>query len=77
MALYLYETTDPEKPVEQFELRQSMLDDALTEHPETGEPIRRVISGGFGFSIRGGARQSPSPAPARSGGCCGGGCACH
>ena len=28
---------------EPFEVVQKMTDDALTEHPETGEPVRRVI----------------------------------
>ncbi len=48
MALYVYETTDSSKPVRRFEIKQSMKAEALTVHPETGEPIRRVISGGSG-----------------------------
>jgi putative FmdB family regulatory protein len=27
-----------------FELKQSMKDDALTVHPETGEPVKRLLS---------------------------------
>lgn len=40
MPVYVYEilTTG-----ERFELQQSMRDEALTVHPETGEPVRRVI----------------------------------
>ena len=67
MPTYVYETV-PAKPgdeVRRYEIRQSMKDAALTKHPETGEPIRRVITGGLGLigvSSRGG---SPSPAPHR------------
>ena len=51
MATYLYETTDPKKPVRRFEFQQSMKDDAFTKHPETGEAIQRVITGGFGYAL--------------------------
>ncbi|WP_420595606.1 FmdB family zinc ribbon protein [Deinococcus sp.] len=27
-----------------FEVKQSMRDDALTQHPETGEPVKRLVS---------------------------------
>jgi hypothetical protein len=44
MPLYLYETiTDDDSPGEQFEIFQSMSDDPLTLHPETGVKIRRVF----------------------------------
>lgn len=49
MPTYEYETmpqSESEKPT-QFEIRQRMADDPLTEHPETGQPVRRVISGGL------------------------------
>ena len=76
MATYLYETI-PGKPGEKseiFEVRQSMKDEALIRHPETGQPVRRVITGGFGFVSKG----SASPAPQRpSSGGCGSGCGCH
>lgn len=49
MPTYVYETTDPKKPVRHFEIRQSMKDEPLRVHPETGEPVRRVISGGLGY----------------------------
>lgn len=75
MATYVYETI-PAKPgdeVRRYEIRQSMKDAALTKHPETGEPIRRVITGGLGL-IGVGSHGSPSPAPRRPKH--GGGCSC-
>lgn len=76
MATYLYETipsSPGQKPL-RFEIQQSMKDAALTKHPETGEPVRRVITGGFGL-MGVGKSSSPAPAPHRhSGGCCGGAC---
>ncbi len=71
MATYIYETVDPNQPPRQFELQQSMKDAPLTRHPETGEPIRRVITGGYGY-----AAKSGGPAPG-GGGSCGTGCGCH
>lgn len=49
MPTYVYETTDPAKPVKSYEIEQRMSAAALTVHPETGEAIQRVISGGLGF----------------------------
>ena len=46
MPTYVYEVIREEgddRPAERFEVVQSMKDDALAEHPETGEPVRRVI----------------------------------
>lgn len=40
MPIYVYETLTTK---ERFECHQSMQEDSLTEHPETGEPVRRVI----------------------------------
>ena len=48
MATYLYETIPQKrggKP-RQFEVVQKMSDPALTHDPETGEPVRRIITGG-------------------------------
>lgn len=76
MATYVYETV-PRTPTEQprrFEVVQSMRDAPLTRHPDTGEPVRRVITGGFGYMKAAGA---PAPAPAASTGGCSPGCACH
>ncbi|MDQ8206043.1 zinc ribbon domain-containing protein [Coraliomargarita sp. SDUM461003] len=72
MATYIYETIpekEGEEPV-QFELQQSMKDAPLTKHPETGVPVRRLITGGLGFT---------GTAKPESGGgqCCSGSCACH
>jgi putative FmdB family regulatory protein len=36
-----------------FEIRQSIKDDALKECPETGQKVRRVISGGGGVVYKG------------------------
>ncbi|MDQ8183183.1 zinc ribbon domain-containing protein [Pelagicoccus sp. SDUM812005] len=75
MATYVYETipqSADEKP-ERFEIQQSMKDEALTAHPETGKPIKRVIVGGYGFTMGGNA-----PTPSSGGHSCGGGgCGCH
>ena len=76
MATYIYETlpTNDEQTVKTYEIVQSMHDDALATHPETGEPIRRVIASGFGILSSGScATESPSP----RGHCCGGSCGCH
>lgn len=73
MPTYVYETI-PQfegEPPKRFEIRQSMKDAALTQHPDSGQPIRRVPIGGTG--IMGGG----SPAPKSSGGSCGSGCGCH
>lgn len=74
MATYIYETTDTKKPVRRFEIQQSMKDDPLARHPETGEPIRRVITGGLGYVSSGKAAQAPRQS---GGGSCGSGCGCH
>ncbi len=54
MPTYLYETIPdgPAESVEQFELKQHFDEPALTAHPETGTPVRRVISGGMGLVMR-------------------------
>ncbi|MBC7772502.1 MAG: FmdB family transcriptional regulator [Pyrinomonadaceae bacterium] len=45
MPIYVYETLDKKGggTGKTFELVQSMKDEALTKHPETGEPVRRVV----------------------------------
>ena len=55
MATYVYETI-PKNPKEQprrFEVQQKMTDAPLTQDPETGEPVRRVIIGGSGLVTHG------------------------
>jgi predicted nucleic acid-binding Zn ribbon protein len=76
MATYVYETIPAQSGEEprRFEVVQSMKDRPLTRHPDTGEPVRRVISGGFGLMGVGDKRTpvaGPAPAP------CAPGCACH
>jgi len=69
MATYVYETV-PQKPgdaVRRFEVKQSMRDDPLTNDPETGLPVKRVIMGGYGIMSKGAAAQAQ--------GCGGGECA--
>ena len=50
MTTYIYETISQNdgEAVKHYEIKQSMADRALKRHPETGEPIRRVILGGYG-----------------------------
>jgi len=44
MPTYVYEVVREDGTGgERFEVSQSMSDPALTVHPETGEPVRRVI----------------------------------
>ena len=70
MITYVYETIpdDPEDEVERLEWRQSISEAALERHPETGVPVRRVVTGGLGFTSSGG-ESAPS-------GCCQGSCSC-
>ena len=55
MATYTYETipTNPKQKPRRLELEQKMSEPALTKDPTTGEPIRRVITGGSGNIYRG------------------------
>lgn len=72
MPTYVYETipqTADEQPT-RFEMKQSMRDAALTTHPESGKPVRRVVIGGTG--MMGGTTTSSS-----GGGPCGSACGCH
>lgn len=69
---YLYETIPSREgeEVKRYEIQQSMHDLALTVHPETGEPIRRVILGGWGL-ITGKVTASSSGGKCTpGGGCC-------
>jgi len=74
MATYVYETIPqrPGEPARRFEVAQSMKDPALRHHPQTGEPVKRLISGGYGLM---GVKEKPTAqAPAAP---CSPGCACH
>ena len=50
MPTYVYETipTKPDEQPRRFEVQQKMSDPALTTDPQTGEPVRRIITGGSG-----------------------------
>lgn len=50
MPTYIYESmpTDGSSPT-RFEVVQRMTDAPLMKHPETGEPVRRIITGGQGI----------------------------
>jgi predicted nucleic acid-binding Zn ribbon protein len=79
MTTYVYETipTKSGQKPRRYEIRQSMKDDALTAHPETGEPIRRIVLGGYGV-LKSGQSAASMPSPSGGGHCCGGsGCGCH
>lgn len=43
MPLYVYEVITDDDTGEQFEIFQSMADEPLTKHPESGLPVRRVF----------------------------------
>ena len=76
MATYVYETI-PRQPGEtprRFEVVQGMNDAPLSRHPDTGEPVRRVISGGYGIMSKQPTAAFPPKSPAAS---CAPGCACH
>ncbi|HEX4201065.1 MAG TPA: hypothetical protein VHY59_06070, partial [Chthoniobacterales bacterium] len=75
MATYIYETVPDSAEVSprRFEVRQSMLDAPLTHDPETGRPVRRVISGGFGLVT--GSKNAPSSGSSSSS-CGTGHCGC-
>lgn len=68
MTTYVYETI-PSKAGEKprlFEIKQSINAAPLTKHPDTGEPIRRVVMGGFGE-----LKSTDAKKPAQGGSCCG------
>jgi predicted nucleic acid-binding Zn ribbon protein len=74
MPTYVYETIpqfEGDTP-KRFEIRQSMKDNALSQHPDSGQPVRRIPIGGTG--VMGG---SSSAASSSSGSSCGTGCGCH
>ena len=72
MTLYVYESI-PLKPGEKprhFEIKQNMNVAPLKKHPETGEPIRRVVLGGFGVLSSKTVSNSSSSCGCAPGGCC-------
>jgi predicted nucleic acid-binding Zn ribbon protein len=72
MPTYVYETIPPKSGTKprHFEFKQSMNDAPFKTHPETGEPIRRVVLGGFGV-------LSSKSSGGKSGSSCGPACGCH
>jgi predicted nucleic acid-binding Zn ribbon protein len=58
MPTYVYETISPTP--ERFEIRQGFGDPVLTTHPDTGEPVRRVISGGLAIMPNGSSASDPA-----------------
>ena len=75
MPVYVYETLpkDAKAKPRRFEVRQGMAEAPLKTDPETGLPVRRVISGGLAIP-RG--KTNARPAPAATCNPHGGGCAC-
>ena len=65
MPTYIYETVprSASEAVERFEVKQRFDEPALAEHPTTGQPVRRVISGGFGYVTATSDAELPRPAP--------------
>lgn len=77
MTTYVYETI-PQKAGEKpryFEIKQNMSDQPFTQHPESGEAIRRVMLGGYGV-LSSSAKKSSASADT-GGGCCGGTSCCN
>lgn len=72
MPTYLYETVpdQSEEPIDRFEVKQSFSDAPLTVHPATGQPVRRVISGGIGLMTKS-ESSLPEPGPGCGPGSCG------
>ena len=63
MPTYIYETTDPTKPIRNFDVKQSVHDDPLQCDPATGEAARRVTSAGYAIHVPG---KSIGPSLGRS-----------
>lgn len=76
MPTYVYETIPAGKggKVKRYEIKQSIKDSALTKHPETDEPIKRVIAGQVGvltsaISTGGSGHRHTSGCGCGAGGC--------
>ena len=59
MPTYTYETIphDSSDEPQRFEITQRMSDQTLTRDPATGQPVRKIITGGIGIKL-GGLRRS-------------------
>jgi len=78
MPTYVYETIPKKKGQKprRFEYRQSMLEAPLTSDPETGLPVRRVITGGLEIPRGSSVTSSQSSSCCRPASGHGGGCGC-
>ena len=79
MPTYVYETLPADgSPGQIFEIQQRMADPALERHPETGEPVQRVMTapflGGFAAGKAAEACATPSVGGCGMGACGMGGC---
>jgi predicted nucleic acid-binding Zn ribbon protein len=76
MPTYVYETIPAKRgrAPKRYELKQSIKDAAFTKHPETGEPIKRVVTGGIGVLTSSSASYAHAHAHRPSCGCGAGGC---
>jgi hypothetical protein len=65
MPTYIYETIpdDPSALPRRFEVRQGMDEPPLAVDPETGAPVRRVISGGLTTLAKKSDAHLPEPGP--------------
>ena len=73
MPTYLYETvpTATDEAVVRFELRQGFSEPALERHPDSGLPVRRVISGGLALMTKNSDTSLPEPGAGCGPGSCG------
>lgn len=53
MPTYVYETipSNPDDKPRRFDVFQRMSDDPLTHDPESGVPVRKIITGGIGLKL--------------------------
>ena len=74
MPIYIYETipTDPRQAPRRFEVQQRMADAPLKTDPDSGLPVRRVITGGLEIPRASAAPKPTSPRPHQHGP----GCSC-
>lgn len=62
MVTYVYETLPRAgKAVRRYEIRQSIKDEPLKKHPETGEAIRRCVVIGPDPFVRAATIERPEP----------------
>ncbi|MDG2087653.1 MAG: hypothetical protein P8J68_02830 [Arenicellaceae bacterium] len=55
MPTYIYQTIPENSQQEphRFEVSQRMTDSPLTHDPDSGDPVRRVVTGGSGIKLKG------------------------